>query len=133
MQKQQSHDVKERTNVHFSREERTNVTSVRRESCEVLSFDCANGTGRETVSAMKAMLLFDDERNAVRFNAVLRADRRTASAADAGFRNEVSFRFLCRSPGGARTTVREEKNGWGRILWKKEPGWISLEYVKRID
>ncbi|MBR0143461.1 MAG: N-acetylmuramoyl-L-alanine amidase [Clostridia bacterium] len=34
---------------------------------------------------------------------------------------------------GARTTVREEKNGWGRILWKKEPGWISLEYVKRID
>ena len=97
--------MKERTNVHFSREERTNVTSVRRVSCAVLSFNCANGTCRETVSAMKAMLLFDPIGNAVRADAVLRADRRTASTADTGIRNEISFRFLCCSTEGEGGTL----------------------------
>ena len=32
---------------------------------------------------------------------------------------------------GTRVAVEEEKDGWGRITWKRKPGWISLSYVKR--
>ena len=31
-----------------------------------------------------------------------------------------------------KVKILEEKSGWGRIDYKGEPGWISLQYVKKV-
>ena len=33
---------------------------------------------------------------------------------------------------GTKITILEEKNGWGRIVFEKEPGWVSLQYVQKV-
>lgn len=33
---------------------------------------------------------------------------------------------------GTKITILEEKNGWGRIEYEKEPGWVSLQYVQKV-